>query len=620
MKKLPLLFILFFSFTCAFAQLLTPRVDSIPMRDSKKLAADIYQPSGCTQCPTILIQTPYNRQFYRFNLPLGIRKALDSIPYNIVIVDWRGFWGSRDARAAGSNGGEDGYDVVEWIAAQSWSDGKIGTWGPSALGRVQYSTARNQPPHLVCGIPVVAGPQFNYLEYYPGGVYRTEYMAQVSALGFGTALLVNPNPVKNLIWDISENSTFYPDEIAVPMLLIGGWYDHNVGPMVDFFEGLQQQSPVSGHKLLMGPWTHGGNGRSQPGSSGQGELAYPNAANWNDSMARAFFDYHLLGANNGWDQTPAVTYYQMGENTWKGHSNWDQASQSTAYYLHPDTSLQLAIATNGNLSFDYDPHDPSPTLGGPTLQLGQVQGPYDQRAVVESRADALVFSTDVLTEAIAVRGKVQVVLYVSTDRRDTDVAVRLTDVYPDGKSMLVRDGIRRLRFREGYRAADTMLAVPGQVYRLEIDLEAVAHTFVAGHRLRLVVSGANYPRFDSNLNNGGAMYTAGDTLVSHTTLHFSQTAPSHINLPTEPSVSVEEEIAWQNVQIFPQPAKDRFWITSPEHIETVSLYDLQGRLLLHQKPSSTISILKVGHLPPGVYVLALEREGRRFSKKVVIGE
>src|SRR5690606_31117224 len=164
-------------------QPLSPQVDSIPMRDNKKLAADVHIPSGCTQCPVILIQTPYNRQLFRWGLPfVGIN--INSSNYIYVVTDWRGFFGSAGAISAGSDQGEDGYDVIDWIVAQTWSDGNVGTYGPSALGKAQYTTAREQHPNHICAVPQVAGPQFAYHDYYFGGVLEESHLEQLGALGF----------------------------------------------------------------------------------------------------------------------------------------------------------------------------------------------------------------------------------------------------------------------------------------------------------------------------------------------------------------------------------------------------------------------------------------------------
>jgi predicted acyl esterase len=308
---------------------LSPTVDSIPMSDGKKLAVDIYKPNGISSGPVILIQTPYNRLLYRFGLPLQIGLNLNSSNYIFVITDWRGFYGSAAAAHTGSPSmSEDGYSTVEWIASQSWSNGKVGTWGPSALGRVQFQTAQKNPPHLVCICPLVAAPQYEYVEYFPHGALRTEYVQQLDALGFGLSLLLMAHTVHDNTWTFVENLNDYPDSIRVPCFMIGGWYDHTIEFMLPFFNELRAQSPINvrdKHRLLMGPWVHGGSGIAQVGSATQGELSYPNAAKWNDSLAILFFDYHLRNQSNNWNTTPFVQYYQMGENSWQTSGAWPPA-------------------------------------------------------------------------------------------------------------------------------------------------------------------------------------------------------------------------------------------------------------------------------------------------------
>ena len=204
---------------------LVPNVDSIKMADGKSLAADVYIPNGMTQGPVILIQTPYNRQAYRFGgLPLGIGMNLQNSAYIIVITDWRGFYGSAKSAYLGSpDRTSDAYATVEWIAAQTWSNGKVGTWGPSALGKIQFQTAKRQPPHLTCICPLVAAPQFNYSEYYPNGCLRTEYVEQLDQLGFGLSNFLLSHPYKDNLWNYTEAVNTYPDSIQVPCLIIGGW-------------------------------------------------------------------------------------------------------------------------------------------------------------------------------------------------------------------------------------------------------------------------------------------------------------------------------------------------------------------------------------------------------------
>lgn len=631
MLRFILLFVFFLSLIVSLvAQPLSPIIDSIPMADGKKLAVDIYRPASCTQCPTILIQTPYNRIFYRWSLPLGIGTDLDSSAYNFAIADWRGFYGSAAAFVANPDRGQDGYDAVEWIAAQAWSDGKIGTWGPSALGKIQYQTAQKQPPHLVCGVPLVAASQFSYESYYPGGVYRTEYIEQLDALGYGLSTILKANQFYNLTWQYLENQAYYPSDIAVPMLMIGGWYDHAPVLMLDLFAGLQNNSPLTvrnQHKIWIGPWVHGGNGAANPGTATQGELSYPNAAGVSDSVALAFLDYHLLNKTNNWNTTAPVTYYQMGQNQWEILNSWPPTNLiDQTWYLHNGNLLDTAQSLSGNASFVYDPADPSPTHGGTTLRADQMQGPYDQRDSVEARSDHSIFSTSILPNDLILKGKIKIHLFVSSDRLDTDIAVRLTDVYPDGRSILLTDDIQRMRFRNGYTTSDTASMAVGAVYPITIELADLAHTFLAGHQIRLILTGANYPKYDNNLNNGGTMLVAGDTLVATNTIHHSTSYPSRIVLPTlinpvlnNPKIYKDAPI---ELSLQPNPCRDQVQVDCHNCGEINSIEyqicDIKGsnlkREILHISPPF---IIDTQELNSGVFFITIKINDRIYKTKLV---
>ena len=617
-KKIVLSVAAFIAVFACNAQFLSPVVDSIPMRDGKKLAADIYVPDSVITRPTILIQTPYNRIAYRLGLPLGVGLELDSCNYNFVIVDWRGFYGSAGAAGDSTTRGEDGYDCVEWIASQSWSDGKIGTWGPSALGKVQYQTAQEQPPHLVCINPLVAGSQFNYDEYFPGGVYRKEYVDQLDALGYGMSLILLANAHYNIVWQFSEPAAYYPDEIAVPVFMIGGWYDHNVKVMLSLFEGLQTSSPVAvrdKHKLLMGPWVHGGHGSAYVGSSNQGELSYPDAAGWSDSLSMRYFDFYLLDSANGWESEPVIRYFQMGDDIWEAADSWPPAGLTDhTLFLQKGGGMNLNLppADGDSSIFFYDPKDPSPTYGGPTLRTDQVQGPYDQSDTIEGRGDIAIFTTDELTQDVVMKGSPRVHLFISSDRKDTDFAVRLTDVYPDGRSMLVLDGIRRMRFRNGYTPADTAFMEAGNIYEVEIEMVSTAITFKAGHRIRLDITSSNYPRFDNNLNNGGEMYAEGDTLTATNVIYHNSANASFLELPLESfpvEVSRNRELLG-NLSIYPIPCKEQLTLVtySEKPAEMMlEMKDIAGRNVLTQnvvlqKGSNTVQI-NTTPLNSGIYLI-----------------
>lgn len=617
--------------------LLTPTVDSIPMKDGRKLAADIYIPSGMTQGPVILVQTPYNRQLYRVGgLPLGIGVNVNASNYIFVVVDWRGFYGSRNAGYAGSpDRGTDGYYTVEWLASQSWSNGKIGTWGPSALGKVQFQTAEYNPPHLTCICPLVAGPQFSYAEYFPNGSAKTEYIEQLDGLGFGISPVIMGHPYYDLTWNFTEQLNFYPDSIRVPCFMVGGWYDHNIEVMIPFFSALQSASPLNvrdKHKLLMGPWVHGGHGTAQVGTTVQGELNYPNANNKNDSVALMFFDHYLRNVNNAWDQQAAITYYQMGQNVWQTASSWPPSGTSDVkFYFHNNGGLDNVRPTQASdsLTFSYDPNDPSPTIGGPTLRMDLDQGPYDQRAAVESRNDVLIYTTNTLVKNVVLKGQVKVRLRVSSDKFDTDFTIRLTDVYPDGRSMLVNDGIMRMRFRDGNTQAQVSLMTPGVVYDCEIDLPNTCLTFLAGHKIRIIVGSSNYPRFNRNMNTGGVMYPGNslDSLVNpvtaKNTVFASSANASYISMPLVGyNNSVSSARMDQNaLHLSPNPAASTLVIKSDMRFDepNIEIFDRLGRKVI--SPLTTESpdsyTVDISGLLPGIYTVLVKSPSGILSQTFI---
>ncbi len=619
------------------SQILVPLVDSVPLSDNRKIPADIYLPAGWTSGPVILIQTPYNRLFYRFGLPLGIGLNFDSSDYAVVIVDWRGFYGGASAAYVGApTRGEDGYDVVEWIATQTWSNDLIGTWGPSALGKVQYQTAKENPPHLTCICPVVAGPQFEYQEYFPNGCYRTEFVEQLDGLGYGMSPFLLGNPIHSLLWQFGvEEPNFYPDSIRVPALMIGGWYDHNTDLMIDFFDGIRTQSPTNvqnQHRLLMGPWIHGGHSSATVGTGQQGELFYTNAIGWNDSLAMVFFDYYLRGIANGWNTSPTIQYYTMGQNTWNSTASWPPAGVTpVTLYFHSDSTIDAVIpsATSGSLSYNYDPNDPSPTVGGPTLRQDLDQGPYDQTDSVENRNDILKFTTAPLAQDVTVSGNIVVHLEVSSDKFDTDFCIRLCDVYTTGESMLVNDGTYRMRFRDGFDAADTGVIVPNQNYFVDIELPNTSITFLQGHQIRIDVTSSNYPRFNRNMNTGQAMYpaplsTAGDTLVNpqiaNNTVYTNSVYASRVVIPMNawPNAIVEQSTI-PLYHVTPNPAQHSITILkSGTEESTYSLYDATSKLVLERTSSESSTQINIAFLSNGVYFLQMSNATGVASEKIVI--
>ncbi len=607
----------------------TPIVDSIVMTDGKKLVADIYlsDTTGGITYPTILIQTPYNRILYRYYFPLGLNP--NNMPYNVVIVDWRCFYGSWQACIANPDRGKDGYDVVEWIASQSWSNGKVGTWGASALGKIQFQTAKEQPPHLVCAAPMVAGPQFDYSEYYQGGVYRTEYIEQLDALGYGLSTFIKAHPTHDYTWQYVENANNYPQDINIPMLIIGGWYDHNTDLLIDAYNQLISSSGIgvrNQHRLLIGPWRHSGVGALQ-----QGELTYPQAQNWSDSLVKVFFNYYLRDVNNGWLLSPKIQYFLMGDNLWKQADNLNFSDVSLRkLYLKSSGNFDgnLPVSSTDYNSFDYDPHNPSPTYGGATLRADLLQGPYNQATNVESRPDVLIYSSPNLSSDVVMKGKSNVRLFVSSDRYDTDFTIRVTDVYPDDRSILLTEGIKRMRFRNGFTDADTSLMVPGNIYQANIDLPFICHTFKIGHKIRIDISSSNFPRFDRNLNNGGKMYVVGDTLIANNKVFMNSANASYIEMPINNLPFGINENTSENIDAYiaNNPIEDiaKLIINSiNDDVYNIKVYDIQGKVVYSQsniycKQGIEQIQLDMSSFNQGCYLLNLSNDNNIKSLKLII--
>ena len=243
----------------------------VPTRDGAALAADLYLPEGSGPWSTILVQTPYDKSLYH---SAGLPLATEA--YAWVIVDWRGHFGSSGWPDDPLKRGEDGYDCVEWIAAQGWSDGAVGGWGPSALGFAQFRTAIEHPPHFVAAVPMFIDPVRDYQQFFYGGVQKLEYMVQQALLGYIDYASTLAHYTHDLYWTLLEatgDATY--EQVDIPMLLIGGWYDLDAGDLLEAFDQLVERSDPqvrAEHRLLVGPWTH-----ASQDELVQGELEYPAA-------------------------------------------------------------------------------------------------------------------------------------------------------------------------------------------------------------------------------------------------------------------------------------------------------------------------------------------------------
>jgi uncharacterized protein len=524
----------------------------IPVSDGKKLAADIYIPEKGGPFPVILIQTPYNKVLYRTTMPqelTGQRPAttstantfggaggsfIQSTDYVIVAVDWRGRFGSSGA--GGILGGvgtpeqrrQDGYDTVEWIAVQPWCNGKVGMWGSSALGTAQYATASKQPPHLVCMMPRVSDYANSYASYYFGGVVRKEYMDGLTAASWGALVnILMAHPTDDGFYDGKDTAD--PKYFKTPSLLIGGWWDiHDTPSIYNSILAKADSAAANNFRMMICPTTHTNIARDDQ----EGELEFPDSGQYARNEQKKYFDYWLRGVDGSYDSSAPVTYYQMGINKWLTATQWPPAGmKKTNYFLNDSGTLSTApaAASVAPRPFKFDPKSPVPTDGGNIFQPGLAKGPVDQSKIVERHKDALIFTSEILGEDVAIAGEISATLYVSSDAVDTDVNIRVTDVYPDGRSMLVRDGVQRLSHMESDKAEKFI--APGTIYPVIVKTYSVGQTFIKGHCIRLIVSASNYPRY--GVNNGSQDRNKAPVNIVDT-LYLDASHPSTLVLPVVP--------------------------------------------------------------------------------------
>jgi hypothetical protein len=323
---------------------------------------------------------------------------------------------------------------------------------------------------------------------------------------------------------------------TTPALQICSWYDSVVNEAF-LLAGLMRKNAESAQArdnqfLVVGPTTHCGfDSATEQTVVGKRELGDAQF-DYYDLYLR-WYDHWLRGQPNGLASLPKVQIFVMGANRWRSENEWPLArTKFVRYFLHSNGSAHgrlgdgvLSTAGPGDEpadNFHYDPKNPVPSAGA---------GSQNQSAV-EDRPDVLVFSTPPLKTGIEVTGPLEVTLFVGSSARDTDFTAKLVDVYPDGAAFNLQEGILRARYREGFNKKVWM--VPGEQYRLRIDLHATSNYFPPGHRIRLEISSSNFPRFDRNLNTGGNNYDETEPLVAENTVHHSRNLASFITLPVVP--------------------------------------------------------------------------------------
>ena len=346
------------------------------------------------------------------------------------------------------------------------------------------------------------------------------------------------------VWE--EGGLYHDHEgFQVPSLWVNSWYDLSVGPNLALFEHVRanaREDVRDDQFMIVAPTDHCSMYRlRRPHLTGDRDMGVVDFDF--DEIVFDFLDHYSRVAElpeEPVDQ-PTVRYFSMGANEWRTASDWPpNQTTKTLYLTRSGPGQAISLFGSGSLEesspsssnserFTYDPSVPVPTVGGNFCCLGDYQpGALDQRGV-EARADVLVFTSEPLTEPLDVAGSVRVVLYVSSDARDTDFTVKLVDVAPDGTAYNLDDSILRMRYREGYDRHVWM--ADGEVYEVEVGPLSTANVFGVGHRVRLEVSSSNFPRYDRNLNTGGDNVTETEWTVATNRVHHGGATLSRIELP-----------------------------------------------------------------------------------------
>lgn len=559
------------------------RMFQVPMPDGVKLSVAVWRPDeDDAKFPVVLAATPYNK--------LAERHVTDAQffaqrGYAYVSYDLRGRYDSEGTSYLyGVKDGEDLDAIQTWLAGQPWSTGRIGMYGGSYLGFVQWEGALHQNPHLAALIPEVS-PDDHYDNVFPSGAFQLSNSLDFLWFCCGSRTNV---PIEVMDWDDwylhlplkdmanyagIQNTTLWNDlishpnrdsywpgvgeriapgvngpgryiDILVPTLNISGWYDQVSQATINNYIGMVKYGPRqlrSAQRLMMGPWVHG-----KLFQTVQGDITFPAQAAPNGLEFRLrWFDRWLKDVHNGVDSEPPVEIYIMGADQWRSECEWPLTrTQYTAYYLHSggqansilgDGSLDTtAPGPESHDSFAYDPAHPVPTLGGNVAMHPPRVGPFDQSAI-ELRSDVLVYSTPPLTRDLEVTGPIVVRLFASTNRTDTDFTGKLVDVSPSGYAKILLEGIIRGRYNKTFRQQN--LLTPNEIYEFYIDLWSTSNLFKAGHRIRLEISSSNFPKYDRNPNTGNSFGTDTAMMSANQTIFHDVNHPSRVVLPVIPAGS-----------------------------------------------------------------------------------
>jgi predicted acyl esterase len=508
---------------------LEPVETNVVMRDGVRLATDVYLPEGEGPWPVILTRTPYDKRIawaaepYAFYLDAG---------FALVIQDCRGRFASEGHYRMFFDDAQDGYDTVEWAAAQCWSMGRVGMTGRSAAGITTFLAAMAGAPSLAAGWVSITRNPNSTASRWPGGIYAENLGDEWNkAAGIHSPDFQRPRLCQLTEDDRAIDLWRHLDQIRIPIVHVGGWFDTNTQQTLDAFTRLQSEGcpgARGNQRLIMGGFGHIQSGASlgfpnRPGEAGMGQ-----------HLGVRWFNHWLRGQDTGLQKEPPVRYFVMGGvgtangpgNVWRSADTWPPPTTRQAWFLQQSRDLaRVADQESGSRTFVYDPCHPTPTIGGANLFL--LSGPLDQRRTT-MRSDVLLYVGPVFDAPVELIGEMTAKLWVSTAAADTDIIVKVLDIAPDGAEILIQDQGLRLRHRNGIDQSTPV--EPGRIYPIEFSLWSTAKIIEAGHRLGVVIQSSNSPRFEAHTNTWEPVASYAQSTTARTTIHSGLETPSQVIL------------------------------------------------------------------------------------------
>ena len=539
----------------------------VPMRDGIKLYANIYKPDADGRFPVILIRLPYGKDEPYCVMP-AYGKYFARKGYVCVVQDVRGKYASQGKFEPFFDEAADGYDTLDWIASQSWCDGNIGMTSESYYGYTQWAVAWLNHPNLKCITPGETFPDIYRIRNYNNSAFCLQ-TAGTWAYEMNARKVNNPlrldywhlplismdedagvrcdyykdwirHPSRDAYWE-SVNVCQKYNQVKIPVYHWGGWYDVLISGTINGWHGVKEHSDsMEARKnqwLLIAPTDH----ELTPAETHRiGRIDIGKEA-WTYDRLQRFFDYWLKGADNGFDRTPRVEIFTIGDNKWRYEDEWPPARvKYTRYYFHSGGGANtlhgdglLNTREPGDEPTDGYVYDPiNPVTISLEMQLWSLAQTLKDRASVEQRADVLVYTTPNLEKDLEITGPITVTLFAASSARDTDFTAALVDVFPDGYTHMIQEGIVRARYRNS--DSEASLIEPGKIYEYTIDLWATSYVVKQGHRIIVEISSSNFNRWDRNPNTGHEFGMDAETVKATQTIYHDRQHPSYITLPIIP--------------------------------------------------------------------------------------